>query len=257
MVTLKPKEIKEFLAWCLGLEAKELRIERPSWLKGAKREVMDGIVYHHPKYGDLIYSLWRSRFENRFNTKITAPVGIKTEYPAVRYEEWSKDVPMPSTFELHWTHCIGASDWHFTTLEELSPRMRDDRWKLLITGSRKASPEMLDYARRIVEWCKEKNFLIIVGEAEGVDSAVLQHCMKIDHRFECYGIAAEPRNPIGEANYFRVKGDYLARDRRMVERADQVVAIWNKVSRGTQYTFNYAYSMGRKVTIKEFEYHAD
>ena len=37
---------------------------------------------------------------------------------------------------------------------------------LLITGSRAASPEMLDYARRVVDCAKEKGWKIVVGDAE-------------------------------------------------------------------------------------------
>lgn len=113
-------------------------------------------------------------------------------------------------------------------------------YRLLITGSRDATPDMLDYARRCVERAKERGWEIVVGDAAGVDAAVIEACCKLGVTYQVYGITPDPRNgPKGF--YTRVDAtSYLTRDEVMVRRSDRCIAIWNGRSRGTLYTFNYA-----------------
>ena len=118
--------------------------------------------------------------------------------------------------------------------------MSDD-YRLLITGSRKATPEMLDYARRAVARAKEHGWHIVVGDAEGVDLAVMQACDALGVPYVCYGIDPQPRhgNP---AQYVRCEGTFLDRDRVMARICHRVLAIWNGHSQrsGTIATWNYA-----------------
>lgn len=124
---------------------------------------------------------------------------------------------------------------------------------LLICGSREATPRMLTVARRSVERARDLNWSVIVGEAAGVDRAVIFACHELAVPFVMYGIAAEPRNfcclPHVTANYRQVKGSYLTRDREMAATADRCFGIWNGTSRGTIYTCNYARKQGKVVDL--------
>ena len=131
--------------------------------------------------------------------------------------------------------------------------------RLLITGSRQASPEMLHYVYRLVEYAREKGWSIIVGDAEGVDSAVVDNCWAQGVAFTCYGISQRPRLPtcsvrgfIAAPEYEQVGRDYLDRDRYMVSQCDRVMAVWNGVSRGTRYTYDYAVAHHKKAEIRTF-----
>ena len=43
--------------------------------------------------------------------------------------------------------------------------------------------------------------------------------------------------------------DFLSRNRYMVSLSDSVIAVWDGVSRGTKYTFNYAQKQGKEVIV--------
>lgn len=128
-----------------------------------------------------------------------------------------------------------------------------EQYRLLITGSRKTSPAMLDMAYKTVQRAKELDWAIVVGDAEGVDSRVLDACVVLGVPFECYGITPAPRNPLGVAHYKQIEGSYYKRDEFMVERAHRTFAIWNRVSRGTKYTYDYAVSLDRPADIRKFD----
>jgi len=126
-------------------------------------------------------------------------------------------------------------------------------YKLLITGSRKAQPIMEAVALKAVTRAKVNGWSIIVGDANGIDACVQLDCCWLHVPFETYGITAQPRNICCDKHlslYTQVDGDYLARDRRMVELADRVFAIWNGESRGTKYTYDYAVKLGKLADIR-------
>ena len=141
--------------------------------------------------------------------------------------------------------------------------------RLLITGSRDATPRMLSTARHAVERAKANGWEIVVGDASGVDAAVVRACTEFEVFGDCYGIADEPRCGYSEyLNYIQVTetiiyrghtgiirpgADYLERDRRMVQKCNRVLAIWNGQSRGTRYTFEYAQKHGKHVDVMTFE----
>lgn len=136
-------------------------------------------------------------------------------------------------------------------------------YKLLITGSRKASKPMLELARRTVLRAKELGWSIIVGDAFGVDQQVVFACIRHNVGFECYGITDKARNFQDNyymivhwetiATYTKVDGDYLARDRHMVSLCDRCFAIWNGESRGTKYTYDYARNFPKPADIRSFK----
>ncbi len=126
-------------------------------------------------------------------------------------------------------------------------------YKLLITGSRKAQPIMQAVALKAVSRAKVHRWSIIVGDASGIDLCVQFNCCWLHVPFAVYGITPAPRNiccDVHRALYTQVDGDYLARDRHMVELADRVFAIWNGESRGTKYTYDYAVRLGKQADIR-------
>lgn len=140
-----------------------------------------------------------------------------------------------------------------------APVPNDTAYRLLITGSRDASPAMLDYARRVVERAKVNGWEIVVGDASGVDSAVIEACCVLGVTYQVFGITPDPRNgPKG--NYVRVDAtSYLTRDEVMCRRADRCIAIWNGEHArhggpsGTEYTYNYALKLGIPADIRPFK----
>lgn len=125
---------------------------------------------------------------------------------------------------------------------------------LLITGSRDASPSMLEHAARCVQRAKEHGWGILVGDAPGVDTAVVHACQSLFVPFHCYGITPEPRcgrTPL--MSYHSLPTNYLQRDECMVNHADRCHAIWNGYSRGTKYTHDFALQRGLPTTCSIFK----
>src|SRR5450631_1891991 len=118
------------------------------------------------------------------------------------------------------------------------------QYRLLIAGSRQASTVMLQKAAQAVERAKVNGWAVLVGDADGVDSAVIAACNQFEVNYLCCGISPKPRAATflsvqqgGSGRYLRVGSpkayDYTARDRYMVDLADRGLFIWNQVSKGT------------------------
>lgn len=126
---------------------------------------------------------------------------------------------------------------------------------LLICGSRATTPAMIEKVDETVRWARNNGWSIICGDAPGVDHRVqLAACPAIvqPEMLRIYGINDAPRYVCCAAhmnNYVQVVGDYLARDRVMVEAADRVIGICLNHSRGTMYTCRYAESLGLPVGV--------
>lgn len=127
---------------------------------------------------------------------------------------------------------------------------------LLITGSRAATPAMLDYAKRAVRRAGLLGWQIVVGDAAGIDTQTICQCCAYGVPFAFYGVTPVPRNcccKSHRANYVQVQGSYPNRDRYMVYLADRVLGIWNGTSNGTKYTCDHAMRQGKTVWLKTFE----
>lgn len=137
---------------------------------------------------------------------------------------------------------------------------------ILICGSRDASSQMTDYATRCVFRASFKGHSIIVGDAAGVDAAVVIACRLYNVPCTIYGITETPRctrqveayglvmkylAPMPP--YIRCEGDFLARDRVMAEACDMCLGIWNGRSTGTMYTVNHARKLGKETHLRTFE----
>ena len=102
---------------------------------------------------------------------------------------------------------------------------------VLIAGSRYATRDMLDYARRAVQRAHAKGYVVLVGDnPKGVDMAVVQECRRLKAKVIVAGIANFPRNygckhgcyvKVTRDLYRSAGGDllngYTARDRWMVD----------------------------------------
>ena len=104
--------------------------------------------------------------------------------------------------------------------------------KLLIAGSRTITDFDLS------SYIPENTTLIISGGAKGIDSLAEKYAdehgiekLIIRPEYEKYGRAAP-----------------VKRNEKMVETADEVLAIWDGRSNGTKYTLDHARKKGKKIT---------
>ena len=116
--------------------------------------------------------------------------------------------------------------------------------KILITGSREASQRLIDIARGFVEHFPQAEF--IVGDAPGIDAAVIAACDRIGARVLVCGAHGQCRNATKQQTNVYLTCSYQERDRFMVDEGhpDQCVAFWNGSSAGTLATAKYARSKG-------------
>jgi len=138
---------------------------------------------------------------------------------------------------------------------------------VLIAGSRYATREMLDYARRAVQRAQTKGYTLIVGDnPKGVDMAVVQECRRLKVSVIVAGIANFPRNyGCKHGSYVKVErdlyrvmggnlpGGYTARDRWMVDQCQTALFIWNGESPGTEAGYKYAVQRGKEAHLVNFD----
>lgn len=141
------------------------------------------------------------------------------------------------------------------------------QYRLLITGSRHATPEMLDMARRAVTRAKSNGWMVLVGDnPQGVDAAVIDACDALGVNVLVCGTAPQPRKGSQrEGSYWQVDmkrrddddatlfDGYAARDRWMIDLCDRMLAIWNGQSRGTKAGFDYARQIRKTANLVTFE----
>lgn len=138
---------------------------------------------------------------------------------------------------------------------------------VMIAGSRYATRQMLDYARRVVRRAHEKGYTIIVGDnPKGVDMAVVQECRRLKAKVLVAGVTQRPRNGgCTHGEYVQVErdtyramggnllGKYTVRDRWMVDNAQIGIFIWNGDSPGTKRGHDYMVSRGKDANLISFE----
>ncbi len=109
--------------------------------------------------------------------------------------------------------------------------MPNGPYRLLVTGSRHATPVMLKTAHKAVQRAYELGFAILVGDAPGVDAAVIAECNRLGVQYACVCVAGKGRNAEARLVVNAPVASYTERDRWMVTRADRVLAIHNGRSR--------------------------
>ena len=126
--------------------------------------------------------------------------------------------------------------------------------KVLVCGSRNCSLEMAKKVKEVVRWIASNGHSLIVGDAGGVDRIALMEMSLLNEarKSVVYGAYGQLRFSVPYGEKVVIHEDYLYRDRVMVREADVVIAIWNGVSRGTKYTFEYAQKCGKKVIVRKF-----
>ncbi len=137
---------------------------------------------------------------------------------------------------------------------------------VMIAGSRHATREMFDYARRAVQRAHQLGWTILVGDnPKGVDMAVVQECRRLRAKVIVAGIANFPRNyGCKHGRYIKVTRDlypgtggeqldgYTVRDRWMVDNAQRCLFIWNGDSPGTKRGHDYAVLRGKQAHLINF-----
>ena len=137
---------------------------------------------------------------------------------------------------------------------------------VLIAGSRSATREMLDYARRAVQRAHQLSWTVLVGDSpKGIDLAVVQACRRWKTMVIVAGTGDFPRNyGCKHGMYIKITRDlyrsaggqlisgYTIRDRWMVDNAQQCLFIWNGDSPGTKRGYNYAVQRGKAAHLINF-----
>ena len=137
---------------------------------------------------------------------------------------------------------------------------------VMIAGSRYASREMLDYARRAVQRAHEKGYIVLVGDnPKGVDMAVVQECRRLHTKVIVAGTGNFPRNYgckhgsyVMTRDLYRSAGGnlldgYMARDRWMVDNCQTALFIWNGDSPGTEAGYKYAVQRRKEAHLINFD----
>lgn len=115
---------------------------------------------------------------------------------------------------------------------------------LLITGSRDATPAMLDYAVRCVAAAKRRGHDIIVGDADGIDAAVMDACHAMGVAHHIVGGYGRMRRRTPSGTVYAHPGNYISRDWHMASKCQICVGIWNERSNGTRKTVLAAVKLG-------------
>ena len=138
----------------------------------------------------------------------------------------------------------------------------NSRTTLLIAGSRRASPVMNDYARRVVKRASQLAWTVIVGDnPNGIDTTVAQTCQLLNVPFYVAGIDPKPRNGnilLDRHHYIQITlpdpsatklASYTLSDQFMVDFCDRSIFIWNGTSQGTITGYNYAVGQGKPANL--------
>ena len=124
---------------------------------------------------------------------------------------------------------------------------------LLVTGSRIISEAGLAYARKVVKRAHQLEYEIVVGDASGIDDAVMRECHTLGVPCTVVGAYSKLRRRTPSCEVVQHAGSYIQRDRYMAERCDLCLAIWNGQSRGTKATYDFAVGFGKPAWLKTFD----
>lgn len=129
--------------------------------------------------------------------------------------------------------------------------------KILVTGSRETTPEMVDALRRHLATLIGNDVLVIVGDAQGIDYETVQFCDENEIPVECHGAYQKMRNKTWTGENISHDTDYLGRDKIMVSLlgdGDRCWAVWSgkwnggiKGRSGAVYTARLAEKIGAET----------
>lgn len=92
------------------------------------------------------------------------------------------------------------------------------------------------------------NPILISGGAEGVDSLVKDYAKENSWDF----IMFQPYFLLDKQATFSNR-HFFTRNRQIVFNADEVLVLWDGISKGTDYTRRYAEKMGKPVTVVTYQ----
>jgi len=116
----------------------------------------------------------------------------------------------------------------------------------MFCGSRYANPRLLSLAKMAVERANELDWHIIVGDAPGIDQAVIA----ASDTCEVWGAFGKLRcEPDDSHQFHTVPGNYTERDDELISKADIVVCIWDGKSKGTIRNYESARMLGKTVYL--------
>ena len=122
---------------------------------------------------------------------------------------------------------------------------------VLICGSRSIKQSW--FCETLVKSLISQNIKIIVGDAPGVDELIINTCIRYNYKnivvVGAYNKVRRKQALKYSLTTVKYPHDFLSRNRYMVSLSDSVIAIWDGVSRGTKYTFNYAQRQGKEVIV--------
>ena len=128
-------------------------------------------------------------------------------------------------------------------------------YRLMVSGSRRASANMLEYARRVVAKAAEYGWQIVVGDnPDGVDAEIVKECNRRQYtNVVVVGIAKEPRNGgVTGSRYVQIGKSYSERDQLMAKASDRGLFIWDGKSPGTKKGYGFIRSLGKTAHLMDF-----
>ena len=129
-------------------------------------------------------------------------------------------------------------------------------YRLMVSGSRRASENMLEYARRVVAKATEYGWQIVVGDnPDGVDAEIVKECNRRQYtNVVVVGIARQPRNGgVTGGRYIQIGKSYSERDQLMAKASDRGLFIWDGKSPGTNKAYQFTQSLGKTAHLINFQ----
>lgn len=120
--------------------------------------------------------------------------------------------------------------------------------KILITGSRDATDDMIVGAEKITRRLIKLRHYVIVGDADGIDDAVIRTANLLKYeRISVYGAYSRMKRKTDFGKNIPTDGTYPYRDELMALETRVCLSIWNGRSRGTRITFECAKRLNKPV----------
>lgn len=131
---------------------------------------------------------------------------------------------------------------------------------ILITGSRpqvgheeRYRPEMVAFAQELVQAARKDQVSIIVGDAEGIDTVVIDTCKALSVPCTVFGAYGRVRIKGDWFEAVALDTDYPGRNQHMVDLLPQTVfAVWDGYSGGTADCTKRAIKKGLSVAVFNF-----
>jgi hypothetical protein len=127
--------------------------------------------------------------------------------------------------------------------------------KVFVSGSRSIN-KLLDNEIEKLDELINKNYLFLIGDANGVDLLVQQYLNSIDYRkVIIYYSLVIPRNNIGDWNVNRCLTNksgrefHTVKDSQMTNDSDCSIVIWDGISKGTKANIDRSQRLYKPVFI--------